>query len=541
MTRVRAATVATVVAAACAALPLAAQARATVIVDAPSVYFFADTLSIVGRNGATLRLIDGTRASGDAAFVDLKNDRALVTGHARIVHGAASVAADAIAIDLDANRIDLLDVTTGVERTNRQLLAPMRAEIDAQRFAFPDVDDRNAYIRSRRAAVTPRADVRFTPAAFPTSVGAVPVPAYLYTFATAAGFGVTTLPGATFDQPYGIVGTPTSLTSIHGRIETSGPAVGLQEQLASGDRAYATYAYDAPLRAPGSSGLNAYTRLGSRYTLLVDGITAFGVREGDASLGAAFGRAGGRITYHIQNGGYSSFDASLRSPDEPLVGGITVRFTADVGFDAQRGGDLYPYTALPDERAYGTVWRHAFDTFLASPIYKLPLGATVGITVDGMRTWYAFPRHADTLTAAANASKKLSPAFSLFAGYQNAFTSQVYPNAQALFYPLPTAPLLTPDGTPYYGWYAFDGAAVARYANLDLQYAPPRSSTSLRLSLRHADDFFQFDGLGRPPWELHFDAQFRPFPNIGVAFGRSYDFGWGGTRFAPGWNFAITP
>jgi len=532
---------ATLAAAACVALPVAAQARATALLDGGTVYFFADTISLVARDGATLHLADGTRVSGDAAYVDLKNDRCVLAGHARVEHGAAASSADAIAIDLDANRVDLLDVATGVSRTTRTLNGAVHAEIDAQRFAFPDVDDRFAYIRSRHAAITPRANVRFSPAAFPTSVGGVPVPSYLYTFATAAGFGASTLPGATFDQPYGLVGTPTSLTSVHGRWENNDPAVALQEQLASGDAAYATAAIDTPYRGTSTSGFNAYQRLGSRYTLALDGTSVFGLREGDATFGAAFGLAGGRISYHLQSGGYSSFDASLRSPDEPLIGGITARLTADVGYDSPHGGNLYPYTVLPDQRAYSTVWRHGLDAFLASPIVNAPLGTKIGITLEGDRTWYAFPRHGDTVTAAANASKKLSASYALFAGYQFTWASFVFPDRQSLFFPIPPAPLLTPEGTPYYGWYAYDGAETGRYMNLDLQYAPPANSTSVRLSFRHADDFYQFDGLGRPPWEVRLDAQFRPFPNIGMAFGRSYDFGWGGTRWVPGWSFAITP
>ena len=537
----RRALAAALVCAAWTAAPQTAQARASATLEGGTVSFFADTLSLVAREGASLRLIDGTHVSAQAAYIDLKNDRAVLAGQARIEHGRTTVSADAIAVDLDANRVDLLDLTTGVSRTTRTLGSPVHAEIDAKRFAFPDVDDRYAFIRSRHAAITARANVRFSPAAFPTSVGGVPVPSYLYTFATAAGFGQTTLPGATFDQPYGLVGTPTSLTSVHARWENNDPALALQEQLASGDTAYATAAVDAPFHGTGYSGFNAYQRLGTRYTFLVDGNAAFGSREGDATLGAAFGTAGGRLTYHLQNGGYSSFDASLRSPDAELIGGITLRLTADIGYDAQRGGDLYPYVVLPDGRAYGTVWRHGLDAFLATPIVHGPLGTSVGVTVDANRTWYAFPRHADAVTASANASKKLTRNFSLFAGYQNTWSSQVYAEDQSLFFPIPSAPLLTPDGTPYFGWYAYNGAAVGRYMNLDLQYAPPASSTSLRLSARHADDFYQFDGIGRPLWELRLDAQFRPFPNVGIALGRSYDFGWGGRRWLPGWSFAITP
>ncbi|BDE07680.1 hypothetical protein WPS_29560 [Vulcanimicrobium alpinum] len=527
---------------ACALAPAAATARAAAMLDGGTVVFFSDTLALVARDGATLRLADGTRCSADAAYVDLKRNRAVCAGNARVVHGAASVRADAVALELDGPRVDLLDATDGVTRTTRDLRAPAPAEIDGERFAFPDVDDRTAYIRSRRATIVPRANVRFTPAAFPTSVGAVPVPSYLYTFATSAGFSASTLAGATFDQPYGLFGTPTALTSLHARwLQGPGGTLALQQQIAAGDAAYVTGAIDAPLRGNATTGISAYRRMGSRYTASFGASSQFGIRQANAAFGAAFGGAGGRLAYALQTGGFSTFDASLRSPDLALPRGATVRVTADLGFDGQRGGALSPYAILPDGRRYGTVWRHGVDVFVASPTLRGPLGTSLSATLDGARTWFAFPRRADTVTASASASKRVSAGVTLFAGYVNGWTSQVYPGLQTTFYPVPNPLPLAPDGTPYLGYGAFRGAAVARYANLDLQIAPPRSSTSVRLSLRHADDFVQFDGIGRPRWEFRGDTTFRPFPNVGLSFGRSYDFDWGGRRWIPGWSFAIQP
>jgi len=198
---VRAAPASLVFAACAVLLPGAAFARASVSLEGGSVVFFSDTLALIARDHATLTFADGTRARADAAYVDLKTDRVVLAGHARVMRGAAALGADAIALELDGDRVDLLDASSGVSRTTRRLGAATAAEFDAVRFAFPDVDDRNAFIRSRRAAITPHADVRFTPAAFPTSVGGLPVPSYLYTYATGAGFGATSLGGATFDQP----------------------------------------------------------------------------------------------------------------------------------------------------------------------------------------------------------------------------------------------------------------------------------------------------------------------------------------------------
>lgn len=525
-------------AASLAALPLAASARATVTLDGGTLLFFADTLGIVARDGATLRLADGTRANADSAYVDLRRDRALLAGHARITHGTAVASADAIAIDLDADRVDLLDAATGASTTTRALGAPVPTEIDATRFAFPEVDDTYAYIRSRHAAITPHADVRFVPASFPTSVGGLPVPSYLYTFATAAGFGATSLNGATFDQPYGLIGTQNSLTALHARwLDGIGPSIALQQQFVSGDDAYVAASLDAPLRGTGTRGLNAYRRLGSRYTATVNANDGFGFFSSNAALTAAFGAAGGRLSFGYDTGGFSTFDASLRTPDRPLFGGATWRLQADIGYDALRGGLL---TELPDRRDYATVWRHGVDAFVATPIVRGPFGTRIGTTFDLARTWYAFPHHNDTFSVSSTASRAFSRKLSLFAGYLAIWNFQVYPGSQALFFPPTTLPSIAPDGTPWLDRAAYSGASMLRDENLAMQLTP-NTDTSLRLTMHHYDDFPQFHGYGRPQWAMVSDVRFRPFPNIGIDVGREYDFAWGGYHWQPHWYFAVMP
>jgi hypothetical protein len=528
-----------IVFAACAVFfPGAAFARASASLDGGTIVFFSDTLALVARGGGTLKLADGTHASADAVYIDLKTDRAVLAGHAHVARGSATAGADAIALDLEGDRIDLLDATTGVARTTRRLGPPAKAEFDAARFAFPDVDDRNAFIRSRHAAITPHADVRFTPAAFPTSVGGLPVPSYLYTYATAAGFGATSLAGATFDQPYGLWGTPTSLTALHARWEDGvGPAVGLQEQIVSGDEAYAALSLDQPLHGYSIHGFDAYRRLGPRYTVEADASGSIYGTLMHSALTAAFGPAGGRMDYTRTSGGASSYTASLRTPDVPLFSGLTWRLTGSTGFDAQRGGLLFE---LPDAHDYSTVWRKGLDLFVATPVVRVPLGATLATTFDEARTWYAFPHHFDTFSTTATASRTLSRRVSLFAGYQATWSADVFPGTQELFYPTPITPLLLPDGTPYYGYAAFTGARTYRSQNVNLQVTPD-PNTAYRVSVIHTSDFPQYDGFGRPVWEVSADVRFRPFPNIGLDIGRAYDFAWAGTRWEPRWSFAITP
>ncbi|MEA2687989.1 MAG: hypothetical protein QOD51_596, partial [Candidatus Eremiobacteraeota bacterium] len=411
------------------------------------------------------------------------------------------------------------------------------ADFDAQRFAFPDVDDRGAFIRSKHAKITPHADVRFTPAAFPTSVGGVPVPSYLYTYATAAGFSASSLPGATFDQPYGLWGSPTSLTALHARYE-SGPgiALGLQQHIVSGDTAFVTASIDAPFRGYAVRSVTAYKQLGSRYTMSADGTSTIYGSVAHVGMTAAIGAAGSGLDYTRDSGGGSRFTANLHSPDRPLVAGATWRVGGTFGFDAQRGGLL---SQVSDRGNYSTVWRHGLNLFVSGPNLR-PLGTPIVTTLVAARTWYSFPHYSDTLGGNATASHPLMRNVTLFAGYQGLWSADVYPNAQALFYPTPSSPLLLPDGTPYYGYAAFTGASTLRSQNADLVFTP-NGNTSLRLSVVHTADFPQYRGFGRPQWEARTDVRFRPFPNIGLDIGRAYDFAWGGTRWLPRWSFAITP
>lgn len=531
----RAVALATAIAA--TALPLPAAARAAATLQGGRLAFFADTLGIVGRDGVRLRLADGTAASADAAYVDLRRNRIVLAGHARIAHDGAAAGADAIALALDDPRVDLLDVRTGAARTTRALGAPVAAPLDGERFAFPDLEDARAYIVARRADIVSRAGVRFTPAAFPTSAGALPVPSYLYTFATAAGFGATSLAGAVFDQPYGLFGTPSALTALHARWLGNGGALALQQHVVSGDDAYVVASLDAPLRGGGSRGLSAYRRLDPRSTATLSATsTPFGWGA-QTTLTRAFGTAIGRLDAGLATGGFATAQLSLRTPERPLPGGASWSVLAELGVDALRGGAL---PQLPDAARWPLLWRHGVDLSLTSPILRAPFGSRLGASLDAKRTWYAFPHRRDDLAANATLSRTLSRSATLFLGYAADWSSDAYPTAQALFFPATVLPAIAPDGTPWPDRGAFSGAAMTRGASVALQLTPG-TETSLRIGVTHHADFPQYHGYGLPRWEVRGEARFRPFRNVGLDVGRAYDFAWGGTHWVPRWTFAITP
>lgn len=516
--------------------PVAATAKTTVTLDGASVYFFADVLALAARGGAELRFSDGTVANGDAAYLDLRTDRAVVAGHVRVRHRRETLAADVVGFDLESERVDVLALASGASRTTRALGTVTDEPIEAATFTFPDVADNRAYIRSRHADVVAKTSVRFRPAAFPTSIGAPPVPSYLYTYATSSGFAATSLAGSTFDQPYGLVSLPNSATALHARYTSGiGPSIALQEQLIDGDNAFVAASIDVPVHATNARAVNAYRRLGQSATVSFDAFASDGVAIAHSGFTDAIGALASRLDYTRTNAGFSSLVASVRTPARPLFAGATWSLSADFGYDAQRGGLL---ALLPDDASYGTLWHHRLDGFVASPVVHGPLGTSVAATADLGRTWYSFPHHVDALQTTLSVSRKITKSITVFAGYIANWAADVYPGHQTIFYQ-PIAVML-PDGRFWTGYTAFNGSTTNRGANLDVQYIP-NPSTSVRVSYRTTNDFPQFDGFGRPVHELRADVRLRPAPNFGIAFGRSYDFGWAGAHFVPGWTFSVTP
>jgi hypothetical protein len=516
-------------------IPAIADARNEATIRGGTLVFFADTLRIVARNGARLQFADGSTAGGDAATIDLRTDRALIAGDARLTRGGTTIAADAIAVDARTKRVDVLDTATGVARLAADGTLTAAPE-DADAFTFPDIDDKRAYIRSRKAEIVSRTSVRFLPATFPTSVGAAPVPMYLYTFAVSNGFSATSLSGAAFDQPYGLFSSPNALTSLHFRwINGYGPALGVQENLVGGNDGFIAASADLAFHAATQYALDGYQRIGELSSVTLNAASVPGFAQ--AQVGAT--RAVGFLTAHLDltanSTEYKSLIATLRTRDKPIFAGITYHVSINGGFASQPGG-LLP--ELPDDAQYATLWQHGFDVFFASPLMHGPFKTTLSATVDDNTTWYSFPHHFTSLNPTVSLSRRFSRIYTLFLGYNAQWTRDVYPGDQTVFY----APIIItlPDGQQYFGYQAYDGYSTYRQATADLQITP-NPTTLIRLSYQHNVDFPQFDGYGRPPDSVSAFVQLRPFPNFGLALGRTYTFGWGGSYWLPQWTFSILP
>jgi hypothetical protein len=503
----------------------AADAATEARLEGGTLFFYSDSLGIAARSGARFVLAGGTIVSGAAAYVDLRNDRAVVAGGVQIARGGATLRGDAVAFDLDGRRFDLLQTASGIGRVDAAFAQVQPAPGDADRFAFPDVPDARAYIRARRAEIVARTSVRFRPAAFPTSTGAPPVPMYLYTFAAGNGYAATPFAPAAFDQPYGLSSTPNGLLQAHLRyLNGSGPSIGLSENVIDNNDGYLAGGVETPLRARIAEGLTGYRPLGASGSVSLNASSNNGLHVAQLGFTQAVGSLVSRLNYGITNGGYSSALLSLRTREQQLGGGFSGHTSINFGFQAQSGGLLL---LAPNPHIDSTIWQHGIDVFLASPLVHGPFRTTLSATADGSRTDYSYPRHYNALETVVSGSRRIDRALTLFFGYDARWSADIFPNAQTLFYP--------PAATPY----GYAGYGTMRLANADLQYVVG-SATSVRVSYRHANDFPQANFFaGRPPNEVRADVRLRPASNIGLSFGRSYDFGWNGSRWVPGWNLSV--
>lgn len=507
-------------------------------VRAQTLEFYSDVLALVAHDRVIVRLGDRT-ITADYAFLDVYHDRALFGGNVRLAVRDVERAFSTLAVDIDTRTgtgitaedepriiaLDRLDPTDG-----RVLTALPSGDA----FAVTTFDDRSPYIRARHAVLDPHASLRLTPAAFPSNLLAPPAPTFLYSLAANPNLTTSTLSAATFDQPLNVAGSKNALFTTHLRyVEGTGGTIAFDEHLVSGERAYAIAAVDAPGRAAQALSASAYQRMSDRYTHSIDTTRAYGVTSAHYALNAEIGGLYGRVDV-VQGGASGTIETSLRTRDRPLVGGATYRLRAAYGLDHNPFGEL---SRSAEKQNYSRLFRSTLLVDIASPLVRGPLGTNASATLNGMQTWYDYPRRRTSLGGTATLSKRFSRALFGNASVATNFSGDDYGGAQLKFF-VP-ADVALPDGSRWSGARAYRGASTARTYLLDL-YITPRPSTDIRLNLTRTNDFPQFNGYGRPITVARVDVRFRPIPNLGVSLGRSDQFGWGGVTFSR-WYVSLTP
>lgn len=206
----------------------AATLPAPIRVTAHRVEYYGDAAIIVARGGVRVTEPDGSIVEGDVFVMNLGLRRLLVAGHVRL-HTPAGVLSGAafadflvfrrqyfVPLDPDADRWTFFGYDYAHPKMGRQM--------PGDAFYIPDVSGVKPYIVGKAATINATTYLRMAPAQFVLLDGAVwtmPLPPYTYNFSANQNFGVNALPGASFDVPYNLAGSPASLDALHFRVDQS--------------------------------------------------------------------------------------------------------------------------------------------------------------------------------------------------------------------------------------------------------------------------------------------------------------------------------
>jgi hypothetical protein len=539
-----------------ALLPCAAFAAPSLSLHANRVNFYSDSLSVLGDGNVSLRDTNGDRYTAQTITVDLNHDRYLLVGDVTAVLHGKTVRATALNLERSEGHIYAIVVDDGVPRTIRidrddianatTLVAPPGT------FDFPNLFNREPYIHGKVAQIVPHANIRLTPATFTLQVAhvTIPWPSYLYTFASNPNFGAGALAGANFDQPEGFFGSDRNLVSGHLRY-TSGLGFGtaIDDHLLWGDRAYVVAGLGPLLNPLDTFSLVAYQRMGSHLTqsLNFSALKNFGAQstytltDGLPNILYTLSATGydGGHTF----GSFATTDLTASTYDAPLVLRFKYHLSGDYGF-AESTSSVYGLTSFPgvEPTQYTAMWHRSVGTFLTSPLYVTPFDTRLLVNGTATRAWYAYPRHDDVLTANASLSKFINRFVNVIGTYSASWDYITFTNSTAVqkAYFTPIVPIITNDGTPYPGYFAYLGAQDFRQYELDTNWTPS-AALSLRVSFIRSDNFLQFHGFGTPPYQANFNMQVRPAGTLTLNLGRAYYFNWGRQAWQPQFVFSLSP
>ncbi len=517
---------------AAAALP----ARVDVSAAGVALYpFTAGTTLLEARGHVIVRAASRTLWADQVRY-DLMTNRLIAAGHVRLASGTAPpVDAAACALDLARDttvyeRLDPLPATFHFRGSDAT--TALEAPVDAGAFALADLGDAGYFVRGRRARIVPGANVRFTPAIFPT--GAFPpvqAPTYLYSFAR-TNFSQSSLPGASFDQPYPLFGTADSLTTGHLRYDPVNDAsIALDERLVQGNTAYASGSW-IPLRGQRFD-LDAFAQLRRGITQTFAGYYLYGpLHESYGAYSLQWTSPSSRTIFNasqLDSSNHASL--TLSSIDHFVRPLATYRLQVTYGYDHEPG-------TLP----FDNVFSITTAGYAASPSLHLPLGLTSSLRYDFSIQDYDFPHQvaSDTWTLSLSRAANRDLSFYGTAAIEEYADRYRDDAAKYLDLPDPFEPYFAPDGTPFPGIFAFAGINTLRSYFLQSTWRPHGGENSLQLFLTATRDFPQFHGYGRPPLYATLDVTQRLGSTLRVDLARSYGFGWN-RQYLTQWSLGISP
>jgi len=523
-------------AARCAAAP-ALPARVDIRAASVALYpFTAGTTLIDARGGVEVRA-GGRTLVADQVRYDLMTNRLVASGHVRLTFAGERASLEGAACALDLARgttvYERLDPLPAVLRfAGDDPGSAVEAPASAGVFALADLRAAGYYVRGRHARIAPNANVRFTPAIFPT--GAFPpvqAPTYLYTFAR-TNFSQNALPAASFDQPYPLFGTENSLASGHLRYDpVNAASLAFDERLVQGNTAYASAAW-IPLRGQ-QADLDAFSQLRRGLTQTFAGYYLYGpLHETYGAYALQWTSPSTRTIFNASQADASNHASlTVSSIDHYVRPLATYRLQL-----------TYAYDHEPATLPFDNVFSLAASGYAATRSLRLPLGVTSSLRYDFSLQEFDFPHQLASDTWTLSLSKAANRDLSF---YGTAAIEQVADRyrddaAKYLDLPDPSLPYFAPDGTPFPGIFAYAGSSTLRTYFLQSTWRPHQGENSVQLFLTATRDFPQFHGYGRDPLFATLDVTQRLGSTLRVDLARSYGFGWN-RQYLSQWSLSLSP
>ena len=511
--------------------------RVDVRADDVAFYPYSNATTIAASGHVLVRT--GTHIiRADELQYDVGQARILASGDVTVTHGMRVTHGEAYRIDLatgDATIVRVDPSPASFTVPDDPSAPEVERPIADAEFKPLDLDGQRPYIRSRHALIAPGASVRMTPAEFPTGAGpALAVPTYLYTLVQNQNLAQNASPGASFDQPYNLFGSPNSLTAAHVRYESqNGVTLAFDNRLVDRNRAYAVTSL-LPFRNRRADFL-AYQALRPGLQQTFTAAHTFGASHVDAATYRLAGTTHFSIATLTANAYATTNSLELALSTIPHDVGHYVSYQLRTG---------YAY----DHTLYGYPFTNVFRTFVGG-YATLPgatvLGTTLNARYDYQLTGYDFPHETTGGTLTLSAGHIFARGVNVYATASYLQNTSRYREGdvarRALGLPDPRYPIITPDGTPFFGYFAFAGASTYRTYQIQSTFQGKRGDDRIQLTMVHARDFPQFNGYGRPPLTAAIDITRRITPTIRLEIGRSYTFGWAGRYLSPQYTFGISP
>jgi len=542
-------------------------------ISADQLRYFADEKMIEARGGVRLQLSNGVHLAGDACVINIALQRFVVAGHVVADTPAGRYSGAAFADFLTFRRSYFIPLDNAPDRwtfLNDDYSHPEKGRVmPGDAFFLPDFSSTQPFIIARAARIDLNNYIEFTPARFVFFGGAValpPLPGYTRNFSDNQNFAVNSLSGATFDIPYGVAGSSSSLDTAHVRYDQQRKTYGaFEHHSVFGDNGYAVFS------------LNPATQPSKQWNLLGYGGTMdsavdiraqlftyqYGLVQPLSSSGfldAQYTHAlrGSSLRFEMTQAydsllapprlGYYGDPSHPFTPNHPFVwgaswygydkhianSGLFLRLASGIGFIHDG------YGVIPGRGSSGNT---AYVRALAyTPVYAAPFGTGLNASYEVQRTWLSFPNRVEEQTLAISDSKRLTSRFSLTATYlvQSSFVDDINalyasPSGITGLTPQP----LSPNGLPLIAGVITQSPATRnRAVILRAAWAP---APNFQFSLTAQDNAYtpgQAPGSSGPPrYQALADIRTRISKTFFLDVARAYYFNWGNQRWSP--QFAL--